>query len=74
MPPERETGFDSELESVRGTAEVPARPDAGAVEIEAGAGMDDGERRVQGAEVSWSDDWQESLDDAVMERVGSFLR
>lgn len=41
---------------------------------EAVAGMDDGERRVAGAAVNWSDDWEESLNKDVMERVVSFLR
>lgn len=37
------------------------------------AGAEDAERRVSGANVSWSRDWSESLDDALMERVESFL-
>jgi hypothetical protein len=41
---------------------------------EAVAGAEDAERRVRGANVSWSRDWSESLNDAVMERVESLLR
>jgi hypothetical protein len=40
---------------------------------EAVAGAGDGERRVRGADVNWSRDWRESLDDALMERVEWFL-
>jgi glycosyltransferase involved in cell wall biosynthesis len=41
---------------------------------EAVAGAGDAERRVGGANVNWSRDWTESLDDTVMDRVESFLR
>ena len=37
------------------------------------AAMDDGDQRVAGAAVNWSDDWEESLNDVVMERVVSFI-
>ena len=37
------------------------------------AGAEDAERRVAGADVNWSRDWRESLDDGLMERVESFL-
>ena len=40
---------------------------------EAVTGADDAERRVSGADVNWSRDWSQSLDDALMERVDSLL-
>jgi hypothetical protein len=41
---------------------------------EAVAGAEDAERRVRGARVNWSRDWDESFDDALMERLETFLR
>jgi glycosyltransferase involved in cell wall biosynthesis len=38
------------------------------------AGAGDAERRVLGAGVNWSRDWNESFDDALMARLESFLR
>ena len=40
---------------------------------EAVAGRDDVERRVRGSEVRWKGDWNDSLDDELMSRIGSFL-
>jgi hypothetical protein len=40
---------------------------------EAVAGRDDVERRVRGSEVRWKSDWNDSLDDELMSRIGSFL-
>jgi hypothetical protein len=37
------------------------------------AGAEDAERRVRGAGVRWSRSWTDSFDDALMERVESFL-
>ena len=37
-------------------------------------GAGDAERRVSGARVDWSRSWGESFEDALMERVDSFLR
>jgi GT2 family glycosyltransferase len=41
---------------------------------EAVRGAEDAERRVRGARVNWSRDWDESFDDALMERLDTFLR
>jgi len=41
---------------------------------EAVGGAADAERRVAGARVNWSRDWDESFDDALMERLEKFLR
>jgi glycosyltransferase involved in cell wall biosynthesis len=38
------------------------------------AAADDLERRVAGSAVRWSRDWDESFDDAVLDRVDAFLR
>jgi glycosyltransferase involved in cell wall biosynthesis len=40
---------------------------------EAMAGVDEVERRVRGGDVRWSRDWNDSFDDAVMERVEALL-
>jgi len=37
------------------------------------AGAEDAERRVRGGDVRWSREWDDSFDDALMERVESFL-
>jgi glycosyltransferase involved in cell wall biosynthesis len=37
------------------------------------AGVDDHERRIAGAEVNWSRDWEDSLNDDVMSRVTELL-
>jgi hypothetical protein len=37
------------------------------------AGVDEVERRVRGGDVRWSRDWNDSFDDAVMERVEALL-
>ncbi len=41
---------------------------------EAVAGAEDAERRVRGAAVNWSRNWDESFDDALMHRLESFLK
>ena len=38
------------------------------------AGAEDAERRVRGAQVNWSRDWDESFDEALMARLETFLR
>jgi hypothetical protein len=40
---------------------------------EAIAGVDDFSRRRRGSEVHWSSDWNQSLDDELIDRVGFFL-
>jgi glycosyltransferase involved in cell wall biosynthesis len=45
---------------------------AGAL-VEAVAGVDDFQRRVDGSRVGWSDDWDRSFDDGLMERVEKLL-
>jgi hypothetical protein len=41
--------------------------------LEAIAGVDDFDRRRQGADVRWPSDWEDSFDDEVVDRVSSFL-
>jgi hypothetical protein len=41
---------------------------------EAVAAVPDAERRVRGAAVNWSQDWDTSFDDPTMDRITSFLR
>jgi glycosyltransferase involved in cell wall biosynthesis len=41
--------------------------------LEAAAGVEDAERRVQGSDVHWSRDWETSFDDALMERIEGLL-
>ena len=40
---------------------------------EAAAGAGDVERRLRGADVRWSRDWDESFDDALLDRLAGFL-
>ena len=40
---------------------------------EAVGGVDDVERRIRGSEVRWKSNWNDSLDDDLMSRIGSFL-
>jgi hypothetical protein len=40
---------------------------------EAAAGVEDVERRLRGSVVRWSRDWDESFDDALIDRVRAFL-
>jgi len=40
----------------------------------AAAAVGDVERRVAGSHVRWSRDWAQSFDDALLERIGGFLR
>ena len=37
------------------------------------AGIDDVDRRIRGSRVDWSRSWQESFDDALTERIKSFV-
>jgi hypothetical protein len=41
--------------------------------IEAAAGVEDSERRVAGATVRWSRDWNDSFDDALLDRLEAYL-
>jgi hypothetical protein len=41
--------------------------------LEAGAGVDDWERRARGAAVRWSSDWSHTFDDELVGRVLAFL-
>jgi hypothetical protein len=55
---------------------VVAAPDIDAIAdalCEAGAGAGDFERRARGAQVDWSRDWDDALNDALMERVAAWL-
>ena len=37
------------------------------------AGIEDVDRRIRGSHVDWSRSWQESFDDALTERIKSFV-
>jgi hypothetical protein len=37
------------------------------------AGIEDVDRRIRGSRVDWSRSWQESFDDALTERIKSFV-
>jgi hypothetical protein len=56
------------------SAAEPTVEDVAGALVDATAGVNDFQRRVDGSRVDWSDDWDRSFDDGLMERVESLLR
>jgi len=55
---------------------IPVEPTVDAIKgglADAVAGIDEVERRIAGSRVDWSRSWQESFDDALVERIKAFV-